>query len=95
MEKKNKVFICAGDKKGYHYFFVCPKCRTELELITGPGRYGNLGPFECPVCNAEYYATIDDHQNPCLYVANRGEQPGSLLDCDGRKRCIKLPYEGN
>ncbi len=90
---KYKVYINTNDT-GYHYSFTCSKCHRELEIITSAGRYGNLGPFDCPKCKTEYYATIDDHQNPCLYIARRGEQPASLFDSKGRERSVKLPYDG-
>ena len=66
----------------------------KYELITGDGRYGNLGPFECPSCSEKYYATIDDHQEPSLYVAIYGEQPSSLLDSEGKKRSIEIKNNG-
>lgn len=88
MDEVKKLFVCAHDK-GYHYFFTCLNCETKYELITGDGRYGNLGPFTCPKCNKEYYATIDDHQSPSLYVAVAGEQPSSLLNYEGRKRALR------
>lgn len=80
--------------KGYHYNFTCESCKREYELITGDGRYGNLGSFECPNCHKEYYATIDDHQDPSLYIAEAGEQPTSLFDSEGRKRSIEIKYNG-
>lgn len=88
-----KIFICTIGK-GYHYMFECMSCCQKYELITGDGRYGNLGPFECPNCGEKYYATIDDHQNPSLYVAKEGEQPASMLDSEGRKRSIEIKYNG-
>ncbi|MCQ2755133.1 MAG: hypothetical protein MJ231_08860 [bacterium] len=87
------INLYAG-KIGYHYNFTCMECNVSIELITGEGRYGNLGPFKCPRCKAGYYATIDDHPDPSLYVAKEGEQPASLLDCEGRKRSVKIPYDG-
>jgi hypothetical protein len=48
--------------------------------------------LNCPVCNAHYYATIDDGgPTPFLYVAKYGEQPASLLDSEGQKRSEKIP----
>ena len=88
-----KIFICTLEK-GNHYIFYCMKCGKKYELITGDGRYGNLGPFECPSCSEKYYATIDDHQEPSLYVAIYGEQPSSLLDSEGKKRSIEIKYNG-
>lgn len=88
-----KIYVCTTGK-GYHYTFKCMKCDKEYELITGDGRYGNLGPFECPGCAEKYYATIDDHQNPSLYVARYGEHPTSMLDSEGRKRSIEIKYNG-
>ena len=65
---------------------------NEILIKTNDGRYGNLGPFYCPVCSAHYYATIDDNNpEPSLYVASYGEQPASLLDCEGRKRSEEIP----
>ena len=93
MDEAKKLYIYATGK-GYHYFFTCRNCESKYELITGNGRYGNLGPFTCPTCNKEYYATIDDHQFPSLYVAVAGEQPTSLLDGEGRNRSIKIEYNG-
>lgn len=88
-----KIYICTTDK-GNHYNFTCMKCGKEYELITGDGRYGNLGPFECTACFEKYYATIDDHQNPSLYVAKYGEHPSSMLDLEGKKRSIKIENIG-
>lgn len=88
-----KVFICIKEE-GNHYIFKYMKCKEECELITGDGRYGNLGPFECPNCFEKYYATIDDHQNPSLYVAKRGEHPTSMFDSEGRKRCVEIKNNG-
>jgi len=70
------------------------KCSKEYELITGNGRYGNLGEFECPKCGEKYYATIDDHINPSLYVAMHGKQPSSMLDREGKKRSIEIKNDG-
>lgn len=75
----------------YKYLFTCQSCLNEIVIKTNGGRYGNLGPFNCPVCNEKYYATIDDNPNLCLYVAKLGEQPASLFDDEGRKRSIKIP----
>lgn len=86
-----KIYICTKEK-GYHYIFKCMRCCNEYELITGSGRYGNLGPFECPDCNEKYYTTIDDHQKPSLYVARYGEHPTSMFDSEGRKRSIEIKY---
>lgn len=91
--EREKIFIFANGK-GYHYAFTCLNCSREYELVTGDGRYGNLGPFTCPNCQEKYYATIDDHQDPSLYVAMLGEQPGSLFDDEGRKRSIEIKYNG-
>ena len=88
-----KIFICTVEK-GNHYIFKCMKCDNEYELITGNGRYGNLGPFECPSCAEKYYATIDDHQKPSLYVAKFGEHPTSMFDAEGRKRSIEIKNNG-
>lgn len=90
---RQKLFIWTNNK-GYHYDFNCMNCNGEYELITGDGRYGNLGPFKCPSCNKEYYVTIDDHQNPSLYISEIGEQPASLLDSEGRKRSLEIKYNG-
>ncbi len=59
----------------YHYEFTCPRCSAEILLATGSGRYGNLGRFDCSVCGTEYYATIDDHARPKLYVYLNGQHP--------------------
>ncbi len=75
----NKIFICTSEK-GNHYIFKCMDCCQNYDLIIGDGRYGNLGTFVCPGCGKKYYATIDDHENPSLYVAQYGEQPNSMLD---------------
>ena len=64
----------------YNYEFTCPRCNSEILLATGVGRYGNLGHFDCPVCGAEYYATIDDHARPKLYINPNGQQPAGYLD---------------
>ena len=88
-----KILICTNEK-GYHYIFECMKCCNNYELITGDGRYGNLGPFVCPACGEKYYATIDDHQNPSLYVAKHGEHPTSMFDSEGRKRSVEIKYNG-
>ena len=93
MHVMEKIYICTT-QNGYHYPFKCMKCNGEYELITGDGRYGNLGPFECPDCTEKYYATIDDHPNPSLYVARYGEQPASMLDSEGRKRSVEIKYDG-
>ena len=45
-------------------------------------------------CHKEYYATIDDHQDPSLYIAEAGEQPALLFDSDGRKRSLEIKYNG-
>lgn len=84
-----KIFINAGDK-GYHFKFICNNSGKCFEVITGKRRYGNLGAFTCPNCETDYYATIDDHQNPHLYVAINGEQPSSIFDEVGRKRSIEI-----
>ena len=55
--ERQKLLVWSNGK-GYHYNFDCVICKKEYELITGDGRYGNLGPFECPNCHKEYYATI-------------------------------------
>ena len=89
----DKIYICTV-KEGNHYIFACMKCSKEYELITGNGRYGNLGEFECPKCGEKYYATIDDHINPSLYVAMHGEQPSSMLDKEGKKRSIEIKNDG-
>ncbi len=76
----------------YGYLYSCKECQNEILIKTNDGRYGNLGPFYCPVCSAHYYATIDDNNpEPSLYVASYGEQPASLLDCVGRKRSEEIP----
>lgn len=93
MVDMEQIYICAVEK-GYHYNFKCMNCGSEYELVTGPGRYGNLGPFECPKCGEKYYATIDDHQNPSLYVAKYGEHPSSMFDVEGRKRSLEIKYNG-
>ena len=91
--ERQKLLVWSNGK-GYHYNFDCANCKREYELITGAGRYGNLGLFECPACHKEYYATIDDHQDPSLYIAEVGEQPASLLDSEGRKRSLEIEYNG-
>jgi len=88
-----KILICTLGK-GNHYIFECMKCGEKYELVTGNGRYGNLGSFECPGCSEKYYATIDDHSEPSLYVALYGEQPASLLDSEGKKRSIEIKNNG-
>lgn len=88
-----EIYLCTKSR-GYHYRFTCISCNRTHEIIAGEGRYGNLGPFKCPKCKKDYYATIDDHPNPSLYVAELGKQPLSLLDCDGKSRSIKIPYDG-
>ncbi len=88
-----KIFICTVEQ-GNHYVFKCMSCDKEYELITGNGRYGNLGPFECPNCFEKYYATIDDHQKPSLYVAKYGEHPTSMFDSEGRKRSVEIKNNG-
>lgn len=95
MGKIEKIYICTK-KEGYHYLFTCKSCDKKYELITGGGRYGNLGEFSCPNCKEEYYATIDDFSDPCLYVyvVNNGEQPDPLLDREARKRKARLEYDG-
>ena len=90
---KDKIYICTV-KEGNHYIFNCMKCKKEYELITGNGRYGNLGEFECPNCTEKYYATIDDHINPSLYVTTNGKQSSSLLDDKGKKRSIEIKNDG-
>lgn len=89
----DKIYICTV-KEGNHYIFSCMKCNKEYELITGNGRYGNLGEFECLNCGEKYYATIDDHVNPSLYVAMHGKQPSSMLDREGKKRSIEIKNDG-
>lgn len=79
---------------GYHYLFSCVKCQKEVELITGMGRYGNLGEFYCPYCSKKYYATIDDHQKPKCYIFEIGKQPSSMLDSEGKKHGITLEQYG-
>ena len=92
MEKDmEKIYICTTEK-GYHYIFKCMKCCNEYELITSDGRYGNLGKFECPNCSEKYYATIDDHPEPSLYVSKYGEHPSSMFDSEGRKRSIEIKF---
>ena len=74
-ENKNYIYICALEGlESYHYEFICPKCKESYTLATGTGRYGNLGAFSCPNCNTNYHTTIDDHQNPQLYVHYKDEQ---------------------
>ena len=48
------------------------------------------GMTKCPKCGEKYYATIDDHVNPSLYVAMHGKQPSSMLDREGKKRSIEI-----
>ena len=48
--ERQKLLVWSNGK-GYHYNFDCVNCEKEYELITGDGRYGNLGPFECPNCH--------------------------------------------
>lgn len=72
-------YIYVGTLKGkedYRYRFVCPKCDNTYILATGRGRFGNLGHFMCTDCKELYYATIDEHRFPQLYVA-KGSRPGS------------------
>lgn len=88
-----KIYICTVEQ-GNHYVFKCMSCNQEYELITGNGRYGNLGPFNCPNCSEKYYATIDDHQKPSLYVAKYGEHPTSMFDAEGRKRSVEIKNNG-
>lgn len=88
-----KIFICT-EEKGYHYIFNCMKCDRETELITGYGRFGNLGAFKCPYCSEKYYATIDDHIEPSLHVTRYGEQLSSILDSEGKKQSIEIKYNG-
>ena len=89
----DKIYICTINEEN-HYIFKCMNCNKEYELITGNGRYGNLGEFDCPNCKEKYYATIDDHQNPSLYVTKYGEQPSSMLDLEGKKRRIEIKNDG-
>ncbi|MDE5769742.1 MAG: hypothetical protein K2H82_10200 [Oscillospiraceae bacterium] len=89
--KKIKI---STSSDGYHYLFSCITCQKETELITGMGRYGNLGEFHCPYCSKKYYATIDDHQKPKCYIFEIGEQPSSMLDLEGRKHGITLEQYG-
>lgn len=79
------IYLAALPKhETYHYEFICPRCNAEILLATGAGRYGNLGEFSCPFCGAEYYATIDDHPRPKLYVNIKGHQPAGYLDGNAR-----------
>lgn len=76
-----KIYLAAlPNHEAYNYEFTCPHCNAEILLATGAGRYGNLGRFDCQICGAEYYATIDDHARPKLYVNPNGQQPASYLD---------------
>ena len=87
--KKVKI---ATSSDGYHYLFSCVKCQKQMELITGMGRYGNLGEFHCPYCSKKYYATIDDHPNPKCYIFEIGEQP-LISVCPSYRNLEKLPIQ--
>lgn len=79
-----KVYIAAlPGHEAYNYIFTCPRCNAEYTLAAGMGRYGNLGRFDCPDCGAEYYATIDDHARPKLYVYPNRQQPAGYLEGNG------------
>lgn len=65
-----------------------------MELITGTGRYENLGEFACLYCSKKYYATIDDHQKPKCYIFESGKQPVSTFDSESKKHSITLEQYG-
>lgn len=88
-----KIKICTSSD-GYHYLFSCMECAKEMELITGTGRYGNLGEFHCLYCSKKYYATIDDHPKPKCYISESGKQPASMFDSESRKDGITLEQYG-
>lgn len=63
------VYIATLEGYEVHYYdFVCPECTGASILATGIGRYGNLGPFDCPHCDHSFYATNDDFARAWLYV---------------------------
>lgn len=88
-----KIKICTSSD-GYHYLFFCIECGKKMELITGTGRYGNLGEFACLYCSKKYYATIDDHQKPKCYIFESGKQPVSTFDSESKKHSVTLEQYG-
>ncbi len=63
------------------YEFSCIQCGYKVVLLTGEGRYGNLGAFECPHCGKQYYATRDDYMPGIAkgYVYEYGKQTAGYL----------------
>ncbi|MCM1568572.1 MAG: Lar family restriction alleviation protein [Roseburia sp.] len=81
-KKENYIFVGAiKGSEAYHYRFACPHCDNACVLATGRGRFGHLGYFMCTDCGQLYYATIDEHRFPKLYVAEKDsvEQPFAIL----------------
>lgn len=63
------------------YEFDCIQCSYKVTLLTGEGRYGNLGKFDCPHCGKQYYATRDDYKPGIAkgYVYEYGAHPAGYL----------------
>lgn len=57
------------------YAFYCIACGHKITLLTGMGRYGNLGAFHCPTCAKHYYATRDDYKIGKAYIYEHGKHP--------------------
>lgn len=66
---KNIIYLAAlqGLEK-HRYEFFCTDCGCGITLLTGYGRYGNLGSFCCPSCSKSYHATCDDYKISKAYI---------------------------
>lgn len=71
-----EVYVEIGNINPFRYEFNCAKCNNKIDLRTGSGRYGMLGPFKCPFCEEKYNSIIEDC-SPCPRVsvfAQNGKQ---------------------
>ena len=89
-----KIYLATlvGHEK-LRYEYLCPSCMNTLTLLTGYGRYGNLGAFDCPICGAKYYATIDDNPDVKVYIHRFGEQPAGFMSGHGKPLAVLLKKE--
>ena len=74
------IYLAASEgTEACRYEFFCMACGCRLILLTGLGRYGNLGAFRCPGCQKHYYATRDDYIIGNAYIYEHGSHPTGYL----------------